>query len=120
MTGPVTIYVPLPAAGAARAASGAAEVRPVDQVRPAADHRPPQRGADEVAELARKAREAAAAARAFERHVGAEERDRPLMAAFARPPDSVPGRAAADTAYRTVEEFGPSRWGRGYLFDVEV
>jgi len=120
MAGPVTIYVPVPAAGAARAVSGTGEVRPVDQVRPATDDRPPQHGADEVAELARKAREAAAAARGFKRHVGAEEQERPLMAAFAESLDSAPGRVAADAVYRTVEAFGPSRWGRGYLFDVEV
>ncbi len=120
MAGPVTIYVPFPAAGAARAVSGTVEVRPVDQIRPASDDRPSRHGADEVAELARKAREAAAAARASNRHIGAEERERPLMGAFVQSPDNGPGRTAADTVYRTVEEFGPSRWGRGYLFDVEV
>lgn len=120
MAGPVTIYVPVSAVGAGspHAASGLARVRPVDEVRQGGNDYPAHRNTPEVAELARKAREAVDAA--LERRVGAEKHERPLMAGIAPAPDSGPGRAAADAVYRMVEEFGPSRWGRGFLFDVEI
>lgn len=127
MAAPVTIYVPIH--GSAGPPGGAA-VRPVDPARRADAEHTFARGTAPIADLARKTREAAEQARAIIEHGGSPRQlgeDRPghtLMGAFVRGPAALGltenGRAAADFVYRTVDEFGPSRLGRGFLFDVEV
>lgn len=130
MTAMVTIYPPTHGPGGARGASGGANVRPVGPVdRTDSEHRFARESAG-IPDLARKVRDAADQARAIVEyggspHRGGEEKPgRTLMSAFGHAPSgpaaSDSGRAAVDFVYRTVEEFGSARFGRGFLFDIEI